>query len=129
MAWSWSHTNEAYRDARANLDDLPRDTVAVIWAEWRAWDGNTFHAGFDSKTYKRELRRAYSRMYRDKQRGLEVYGENGTLKLASMESMLSDIWERASSEDTGRTCDNGGFNAWLCPFGCGCHTVPFDREQ
>ena len=114
MAWEWSHTNEAYRDARSNLDDLPRDTVAVIWAEWRAWDGNTFHAGLDLKKYKRELRRAWSLLYRMDHR---------------IDDMREYIWDKAASEETGRTCDNGGFNAWLCPFGCGCHTVPFDRES
>ena len=117
MAWSRSHTNEAYRDARANLDDLPRDTVAVIWAEWRAWDGNTFHAGFDGKAYKRKLRRFYSLLHRAKHADL------------ALDSMREDIWSKASGEETGRSCDNGGFNACLCPFGCGCHTVPFDREQ
>ncbi len=32
------------------------------------------------------------------------------------------IWQYAS-EDL-RTCDNGGYNAWMCPWGC--HTVSFD---
>ena len=37
--------------------------------------------------------------------------------------LASDIWERAAEY---ATCDNGGFNAHVCPFGC--HTVPFDVD-
>jgi len=37
--------------------------------------------------------------------------------------VLADfIWEQASEY---ATCDNGGFNAWMCPSGCGCHCVSF----
>jgi len=43
----------------------------------------------------------------------------------STDAMESDIWDRASGEPYGRTCDNGGYNAWLCP--SGCHKVPFSR--
>lgn len=40
----------------------------------------------------------------------------------SKDAIVDDIWERASNL---ATCDNGGFNAWMCPFGCDCHTVSF----
>jgi hypothetical protein len=34
--------------------------------------------------------------------------------------LVDMIWAFAEQQ---RTCDNGGFNAWMCPYGC--HTVPF----
>lgn len=111
MAWSWSHTQKAYIDAELNCRELPDDTLAVIWAEWRVsrnalngWESTEF----DSKRYPRELRRAYSWL----RRGLR-------------DRIVEEVWGWSSEL---RTCDNGGWNAWLCPFGCGCHCVPFDRE-
>src|SRR4051812_37268930 len=38
MAWSWSHTADAYADAQANCEALPRDTLLEIAAEWEAHD-------------------------------------------------------------------------------------------
>jgi hypothetical protein len=34
------------------------------------------------------------------------------------------IWELAEGQ---RTCTNGGWEAWVCPFGC--HTVPFGPPE
>ncbi len=103
MAWEWSHTEEAYTAARTNLEGLEPDTLRVIWAEWKAAVPRT-HGGydFDSEAYETFLLQAQPL---------------GPVRLAS------DIWERAADY---RTCDNGGFNAHLCPFACGPHCVPFD---
>lgn len=110
MAWSWSHSQEAYRDAEINLNHLPQDTIATIWAEWQASTPGEFgDYNFNSRKYNREIRRAHSHI----RRGL--IGE-----------MIVQIWVKASEYST---CDNGGWNAWLCPYGCGCHTVPFHIEE
>ena len=39
MAWSWSHSQEAYENARENLSTLDRETLEIIFAEWRAAQG------------------------------------------------------------------------------------------
>jgi len=40
MAWSWSHSQQAYADAEENLRNLPKETLEIIFAEWRAAQGN-----------------------------------------------------------------------------------------
>ena len=85
MAWSWSHTQEAYRDAEINASELSDSDAAMIFAEAVNMIRNGFREGIDRY-----------------------------------------IWENASEF---ATCDNGGFNAWLCPYGCGPHCVPFDRKN
>jgi len=105
MAWSWSHTQEAYESAESNLRALPKETLNVIFAEWRAAQGKGGiihdHDEFNQRKYERALN--YAKTLPD--------------------DVLTDfIWEQASEH---ATCDNGGFNAWMCPSGCGCHCVSF----
>ena len=100
MSWEWSHSSEAYDNARANLSDLPHDDLSVIYAEWTATDAD---GNFDNEAYGRHL--AYSKQF-------------------ATEILVDAIWERA---EVLRTCDNGGHNAWVCPHGC--HTVSFNREE
>ena len=107
MSWSWSHTNEAYGAAYDNLHAMPVETLREVYAEWLAWDGDTFAPQIDVDKFDRELT---------------------LVQCDDAETLANVIWDKMSSEETGRTCDNGGFNAWTCPFGCGCHTVSFDDE-
>ena len=105
MAWEWSHTNEAYSNAYENLHDSPRNFLAIAFAEWKA----------------KEIEES------DDDR--EPFGADYEKELAFAATLASDtladsIWEKASEQ---RTCDNGGFNAWVCPYGC--HTVSFDRAE
>ena len=110
MAWGWSHTQEAYRDAEHNLSNLSNERIAVIWAEWNAADPGEYGGfEFNTRKYRREIRRAHSWIRRERR-----------------SEMLESIWEHAKDN---ATCDNGGWNAWLCPFGCGCHCVPFDCDN
>jgi hypothetical protein len=105
MAWSWSHTNEAYANAEENLRSMPKEKLEIIFAEWRAAQGKggiiEDCGNFDERKYTRAL--AYAKTLDD-------------------ETLADFIWERASEA---ATCDNGGFEAWMCPSGCGCHCVSF----
>ena len=110
MAWEWSHSAEGINNAQNNLELLDRETLEIIFAEWRAAQGkhgiiDRTHAGFNEKKYNRAL--AYAKTQTD--------GE-----------LVRFIWEKAEEF---RTCDNGGFNAWMCPHGCGCHTVSFSTRE
>ena len=113
MSWEWSHTEEAYSDAFKNLCDLDRETLCVIMAEW---DTEIFNGG------------EYLDGFYDKR--LQQLMED---KFESCETLARQIWiQCAESQEIngqwfGRTCDNGGFNAWMCPHGC--HTVPFSKEE
>lgn len=110
MAWSWSHTGEAYQAAESNLRKLDSETLQIIFAEWRASQEkgggiDQCSPSFSERKYNRALK--YAKTLPD--------------------DILADfIWEKASEF---ATCDNGGFNAWMCPHGCGCHCVPFDTEE
>ena len=104
MAWEWSHTDDAYINARENLNALSRDDVKIIYSEIKAYQKTEYmvnDAWF--KTLKYELARAH--------------------KFAT-NTLIEFIWDFMGDF---RTCDNGGFNAWCCPYGC--HTVSFDKEQ
>ena len=59
MAWSWSHTQEAYDAAKANCYALDHETLTVIWAEWRAYAHQSGVGSFDADNYPAcaELRR------------------------------------------------------------------------
>ena len=103
MSWEWSHTVEAYETAYNNLHALPRVELNVIYAEILATRQKTRYTGdpeFRQNRYPKCL--------------------------AFAESLLADdiiadaIWEFAEEL---RTCDNGGYNAHVCPYGC--HTVSF----
>lgn len=109
MAWSWSHTNEAYADARENLFRLDRETLIVIYAEWRAAQGkhgriDPVCSHFSERRYNRALEFA---------------------KTLPDNTIAESIWEKAEEFST---CTNGGWKAWLCPFGCAVHMVPFDCD-
>ena len=114
MAWSWSHTNEAYSNAYQNVQNKDREWLEVCYAEWHAaepYDEDSAMAGeLDPNSFNEEK-------YNE---ALEDVHENEIPN-----DVLADyIWERMSEA---ATCDNGGFNAWACP--SGCHTVSFDLEK
>lgn len=103
MAWSWSHTPQAVAAARANCFALDHEELAVIAAEWKAYRGETGVESFDADTY---------------------HGYLGSVVKNPTDVIAREVWDQAVEQST---CDNGGFNAWLCPYGCGPHCVPFDR--
>jgi hypothetical protein len=110
MAWSWSHTQQVYADARENLSELDRETLEIIFAEWRAAQGkggaiDPVSPGLSERKYERVLKHA---------------------KTLAHDTLVDFIWERASDF---ATCDNGGFEAWMCPHGCGPHCVSFSPQE
>lgn len=101
MSWEWSHTPDAYENARAHVRALDRADVECILSEWFAYDADGEDVAL--ATFDRTNKRAHADVER---LGID-WGHDA-------------IWERAEGL---RTCDNGGHAAWLCPWGC--HTVPF----
>ena len=104
MAWEWSHTAEAYTDAYTNVQKLDMITLAEVLAEWLVSAAPGINH-LQSKIEAALLTDEYN----------------------DCENLAESVWQFASSYDFGRRCDNGGFNAWVCPHGC--HTVPFDRME
>lgn len=110
MAWEWSHTQEAYNNAEQNVIDMinnNRERAEAVYAEIKGcnnWqDYTTASNNFDEDAYNKALLEA---------------------KRIDDRKLLDTIWNFANEY---RTCDNGGFNAHICPHGC--HTVPFNREE
>ena len=99
MAWEWSHTIEAYVNAKHNLEDLDDETLHTVAVEW-------FAHGMNSNPDDHVF----------------CCAEKSLAKVPNLD-LAYFIWEKTEEL---ATCDNGGFNAWICPFGC--HTVFFDRS-
>jgi hypothetical protein len=99
MAWEWSHTTEAYDNARENVDNLPRKTLLVILREWAYHD----------------------REQRGKDGSFRLPNGIRSMPRSELAEMVNTRMEEQ------RTCDSGGFNAWCCPEGC--HTVSFDLPK
>lgn len=55
MAWSWSHTDEAYAAAESNLRAMPVETLREIWAEWLATDTDYPHAARMGASFQADL--------------------------------------------------------------------------
>jgi hypothetical protein len=111
MAWSWSHTAEAYQNARDSFLELPPSTLRVILAEWVAAERDEYgEYDFNLRKYRKAIR--------------ENYRLERRLGPHILESLAEDCWNRIEEL---ATCDNGGWNCWVCPFGC--HTVPFNRAE
>ena len=110
MAWSWSHTQQAYAAAHENLSSFDKPTLEIIFAEWRAAQGkhgviDQVSPQFCQRKYDRALKHA---------------------ETLAHDILVEFIWEKASEQ---ATCENGGFEAWMCPFGCGCHSVSFSPPE
>ena len=106
MAWSWSHTVQAYADVAENVHNKDREWLEVVFAEWHACK----NPQEDSDQFSQ-------------------YKYNVALKRAKKlpEDMLADyICERMEEY---ATCTNGGHYAYACPSGCGCHLVSFSHED
>ena len=116
MTWEWSHSPEAYDNARENLDNrLERaengDRHELAWlaeayGEWSAgkYDGD-YHRWL--KAYRQAYRRAVRFIRSD--RGVII---------------TESIWDAMADH---RACTNGGWEAYACPDGC--HLVSFSLED
>jgi hypothetical protein len=104
MAWEWSHTEEAYENVRENIKNVGGDTKMVVYAEWQAWHVNHSDEELDDTSW---------------------CGDCYNNVINNPENLPSDIdqviYDKARNYTT---CDEGGFMAWICPYGC--HVVPFD---
>jgi hypothetical protein len=88
------------------MEALDRETRNVIAAEWLASRENEY-GWYDmdaSDLPKYEAEQARVAQWDD-------------------EAINELIWDKMAEK---ATCENGGHEAWCCPFGCGPHLVPFD---
>lgn len=109
MAWGWSHTAQAYVYAESQLRAFDRDTLLEIAAEWR------MHKRFPGNDH--DWQRLWPQVLANVRKKYRAK-RNSEIALA--------IWLQAEDQ---ALCDNGGFNAWMCPYGCLLHCVPFSPED
>jgi len=110
MAWSWSHTAEAYQNVRDNIAAMDRKWLEVCFAEWKAAGrgGHFPPDGFSTEPFEdRPYRRALS-----------------AAKYMVTEELAERVWELAERQ---AICTNGGWQAWCCPYGC--HEVSFSPNN
>lgn len=155
MAWSWSHSAEGMQNVRDNIALLPRDDLEVIYAEWKACDAVYHKAIAEREAMKTELRELEyacdengdSTAWSDEEydRVQELRDELDTpeptwdseafdsdayataiedAKFLNYDQLAEYVAERAEEH---AMCDNGGFDAWVCP--SGCHTVSFSSRE
>jgi hypothetical protein len=110
MSWEWSHSPEAYANARENLAKLDKVTLRTIYAEIEAAQKD------DDGNYKTSSTTLDSTKFNFQ------YMESRQLSKAVLVDRIWDFMEEF------RTCDNGGHLAWCCPYGCDAHKVSFEEE-
>jgi len=102
MTWEWSHSPEAYAAAQTHVENKPKEWLDVVYAEWQVYHHcNQDQNDFDQAKYEEALAEA---------------------KELPDSTLAEYIWEQMSEQ---ANCSNGGHNAYCCPYGCGCHYVPF----
>ena len=154
MAWSFSHTTEAYENLRANLHTLPLAELRELYAQWVSFEAGVaiayisdpeFDIGsadcnpsnYDCKDLYDWIMADYNETYQDQSVLTEHYGmhftyctiggykltdceyqsNDSTVDLTSVDSLANAIWYRVMNATVaGRTCDNGGFNAYIDPY-------------
>ena len=132
MSWSWSHTTEAYEYAQKKLRKMSQKKMAVIWAEWKVHQKAQADKLAEAKKEAEENGWPEPTLGFDSQDFDQVYYEEqlkeakALIKKMGKDTLADDIWERACEL---ATCDNGGWNAWMCPYGCDPHAVPFSPEK
>ena len=110
MVWEWSHTDDAYQNAQDNLYKLDVFDLYDIWSEIQTCYASNIDNEYptqDTTSFNESLFQQFISI---------------SYKL-SKDSLIHSIWEFMNDF---RTCDNGGFNAHCCPYGC--HTVSFDGD-
>jgi len=104
MTWEWSHTQEAYDYVEDQIWRMDKETLQTIWAEWQM-----YHY-CDQDMYA----------WHDQAYAVFVWLANRMLR----EQLAEVIWSGAHVQ---RLCTNGGWEAWVCPYGC--HLVPFSPPK
>lgn len=99
MAWQWSHTDDALRNVQERIYMLDELTLIEVYAEWSC------ELRVEDMDEARATARSFCR--------------NGAHDLIA-EAIIEKVFDH-------QVCDNGGYNAHICPFGC--HTVPFDELE
>lgn len=112
MSWNWSYTAEGVANIYSQIQAQPREWLEVCWAENQAAVQPLDDNGEPDYSSEADLdETAY------------------TAALAHARELPSDVLADSimESAEAIATCDNGGWLAWCCPWGC--HSVPPDPVE
>jgi len=121
MSWSWSYSQEGYQNIHDNIHRMSREDLIVCLAEFAAhekrpedWDDEEdgdweeyrmMHEPFDDAEFEKVKKRL-------------------TESCLDAETFADEVSRKAAEY---AVSDNGGFNAYVCPYGC--HTVSLDPPE
>ena len=125
MAWEWSHTQEAYEYVRCRLYKMAKAKLHVIWAEWKTYHHAQEVAQAEAEAEGEELLLPSDDFDQDYYK-TQLKEARQVSKKVGTEPLADDIWNWASNF---ATCTNGGHQAWMCPYGCDPHMVPFGPKE
>lgn len=116
MTWNWSHTQEAYDNVYYNISQLSLETLREIATE--------------IKTYQDMLAQRPERLIEGlSDREILWHPELHEMYLEKVNNLpadiLVDLIYKFASEQA--ECTNGGYEAYVCPYGC--HSVSFSRDS
>ena len=100
MVWQWSHTADGIDDVRTRLELQSRRWLVTVYAEWHA---RICHEDEEDEFCDRKYRAA-----RKQARQLDDV------------ALIDAVWDSMCEL---QSCENGGHEAWACPFGC--HLLSF----
>lgn len=107
--WSWSYSNEGIDLIMKGIENEPLHDLEVAYAEFEAYrlkDRPNVKHEFNSAAYRRALKQA------------RLIAETG-------EDILVSAIQSRAQEFSGS--DNGGWNAYYCPYGC--HTINLNDAE
>ena len=108
MAWEWSHATEAYQEARELLGQKSLAYLTECLAECTASTRDeNYNWDFDGDAFNTNLAQLKADDNLSKSAGVH--------HLTRRENLADRIWHYAEEV---RTTDNGGYNFWMCPYGC-----------
>ena len=113
MAWQWSHSQEVYDKPNYRIEAMEVDELVEIMLEWLAFHDKRISDEERQIGEPANFRRTAKR---------EAWWRDHCKKFGT-EHIAEKIWEYAEQH---ALCDNGGFDMWVCPYGC--HTVPASPE-
>jgi hypothetical protein len=125
MTWEWSHTQARYDYVRDSISNLAIDKLKVIWAEIMTYKEclENHNAELRAEGEEEILHPINKGSYFDN----DIYDKHlnsNVLSDKSSDDIAEEIWRFAAWQSE---CDNGGFNAYICPYKC--HTLPFARVE
>jgi len=108
MAWEWSYSQEGLENIRENIEKMEVEDLVICLAEFKAYNEDC-PGNFDGDRYDVAIE------------NMDTFIKDHKGLTYVKELFARELYDK--SEEL-RTCNNGGYAVWVCPFGC--HTVSLD---